>query len=271
MTKRKQITDEERFKEKIEDFKQEILTYGLATQPQRKFQPGDKVEVGNLQNCRVHERIDIGDIEGVGYVIIHDDIPNSFEQKRDSVLDVKQLFYWYEIFYPNDSMNLYQDDKYFLDFRATTLMGTIYDYMRNDIDMEPEYQRDYVWSQKDKESLISSIFNNIEIGRFVFKKNPFDPTKTIKRLEIVDGKQRLNAIVEFFTGQFKWNGKYYHELSHRDRYKFMDTKVMICDLDRDMTRKDIMEVFVRINTTGKVMDSAHIEKIQKMIDEGVGQ
>lgn len=37
--------------------------------------------------------------------------------------------------------------------------------------MNPNYQRDLVWDLKDKELLIESIFEGIEIGKFTFIYN----------------------------------------------------------------------------------------------------
>lgn len=55
------------------------------------------------------------------------------------------------------------------------------------------YQRDYVWSQEDKESLIDSIFNHIEIGKFVLVFKGYEGDM----YEVLDGKQRLSALQEF--------------------------------------------------------------------------
>jgi uncharacterized protein with ParB-like and HNH nuclease domain len=68
--------------------------------------------------------------------------------------------------------------------------------------MNPDYQRDLVWSLEDKVNLIDSIYNDIEIGRFAFiktdySKNNFDFDKDFY-WEILDGKQRISAIIDFF-------------------------------------------------------------------------
>ena len=71
--------------------------------------------------------------------------------------------------------------------------------------MNPEYQRDYVWSEEDKVDLIDSIMHHRDIGKFVFVENPFDHSKERggDSYEVLDGKQRINAIIGFINGEFK--------------------------------------------------------------------
>lgn len=66
------------------------------------------------------------------------------------------------------------------------------------------YQRGLVWSLKQKQLLLDSIYNNIEIGKFILKYNTFEKmTEDAKEtgvgydFDCVDGKQRLNIIGVF--------------------------------------------------------------------------
>ena len=37
--------------------------------------------------------------------------------------------------------------------------------------------------------------------------------------DVLDGKQRLTTLIEYFTDSFKYKGKYFSELSFLDQYK----------------------------------------------------
>ena len=63
------------------------------------------------------------------------------------------------------------------------------------VDFDVDYQCEHVWELTDKVVLIDSIFNNIDIGKFVFVWRDFGVKE--KLYEIVDGKQRLLTIKEF--------------------------------------------------------------------------
>ena len=80
--------------------------------------------------------------------------------------------------------------------------------------MNPDYQRDYVWELSDKQLLIDSIFNNIDIGKFAFIHLDYKTwNKTGYAYEILDGKQRLKTIIDFYENRFSYKGIYYNDLS----------------------------------------------------------
>lgn len=135
------------------------------------------------------------------------------------------------------------------------------------------YQRDLVWSLEQKQLLINSIFNRIEIGKFIFKRLPWKETKQqiIETghgffFDCIDGKQRFHAILEFLQGKFSdINGVYYSEMSDRAKYMFTSYRnLTIGTLDEDATYEDILRTFLTINHTGVPMSKEHIEFVQSI-------
>lgn len=69
-------------------------------------------------------------------------------------------------------------------------------------DANEEYQREIVWSKKEKQFLIDSIIKNFAIPQiFLRKLNP-------EKFEIVDGQQRLTAIWQFLSNEFPLLAEY---------------------------------------------------------------
>lgn len=74
------------------------------------------------------------------------------------------------------------------------------------VDFEPVYQRKgQIWSVPQKQLLIDSILNKFDIPKlyladFTFLNSRLNASK--KRYAVIDGKQRLLAISDFFSGQF---------------------------------------------------------------------
>jgi len=132
------------------------------------------------------------------------------------------------------------------------------------VDFDVEYQREHVWQLKDKIALIDSIFNNIDIGKFVFvQKN--EATKG-KYYEVIDGKQRLTAVCQFYEDRFKYKGKYFSELSNKDRYKILNHSVTYGYLENP-TKEAIYSTFIKMNTCGKPMETKHLDKVRKLLSE----
>lgn len=71
------------------------------------------------------------------------------------------------------------------------------------------YQRDSCWSLKNKQSLIESIYCNVDCGRIVVRLRSYVEIARLKKAgmqpsfrDVVDGKQRLIAISEFIRDEF---------------------------------------------------------------------
>lgn len=126
------------------------------------------------------------------------------------------------------------------------------------VDFNPEYQRELVWTDEDKSCLIDSIFKNIEIGKFAFSENENN------KYEIIDGKQRLSTLVDFYEDKFEFNGKLFSQLSTKDRTHFLNSSVPIAILE-NISKKQKLEYFLRLNTQGRVMDKKHLKKVQNML------
>lgn len=135
------------------------------------------------------------------------------------------------------------------------------------------FQRDLVWTQEQKQLLIHSIYNGIEIGKFIFKYNSWP--NIVKQIgeyghgydfECIDGKQRFNAIVEFIQNKFPDEfGNYWDDLSLIAQRKFLRYRnLAIGQLDEKSSDKDIISTFLTINFTGTPMSKEHIEYVQSI-------
>ena len=134
------------------------------------------------------------------------------------------------------------------------------------IDFNPIYQRGYVWDQKDKELLIDSVFKNIDIGKFVLIN--LSDREWLERgisYEILDGKQRLSTLIEFYENRFAYNGKFYNDLSAKDKRAFKNHMVSFAEVS-EIDKKTVLRYFLILKRTGKSMDKKHLEKVEKMLD-----
>jgi len=71
------------------------------------------------------------------------------------------------------------------------------------LDINPDYQRDVVWSENQMSGLINSLLENYYVPPILFNKTQItlaDGTTRLKRV-CVDGKQRLSSIEAFVRGQ----------------------------------------------------------------------
>lgn len=139
---------------------------------------------------------------------------------------------------------------------------------------EKEYfQRDLVWTQEQKQLLIHSIYNGIEIGKFIFKYNSWSTIlKQIDEMghgydfECIDGKQRYHAILEFAQDKFPDEfGNYFSDLSTDAHLQFYNyNNLAVGELDEKSGHKEILNTFLMLNFTGTPISREHIEYVQSI-------
>ena len=133
------------------------------------------------------------------------------------------------------------------------------------------YQRDFVWTMKDKQLLIESLYNKIDLGKIVLRRRSFDFVKKeaekgeeVGFHDIVDGKQRLNAIIGFLSDEYPdLNNRYFSEFSDIAKHRLLDCQVLAYgELGESATDQDVKSVFLGINFTGVEMSQEHIDFVK---------
>lgn len=150
-----------------------------------------------------------------------------------------------------------------LRYTNVSIHSLIHDHIYFGIDYEPPYQRGYVWSGAQRESLLESIFMGTEIGRFVLRDR--DCVDDGPMYEIVDGKQRLRTLTDYYENRFPYKGAFYNDLSEKDKQTFLNHDVSKAIL-RNYSDEDIIRVFLLINRGGTIMSEDVIRNAEKMLE-----
>ncbi|KAI0660118.1 hypothetical protein C8Q70DRAFT_75347 [Cubamyces menziesii] len=144
--------------------------------------------------------------------------------------------------------------------RATTYTcQSLYEQISaQDIDLQPEYQREVVWPDAKQIGLIDSIFRNFYVPPVIFVVHTSDDGG--ERRVCVDGKQRLTSIYRFIAGEIPYKDpftsqRYYFKRDLADskgqllpeRYKkvFMN-KQIVCMEYQEITPENEREIFQRV-------------------------
>ena len=156
----------------------------------------------------------------------------------------------------------------------TSSLGNFLDvYAEGEYDFDPEYQRGLVWTTEQKQAFIKALMiGKAEIQPIFI----YNPTKRKARMEILDGKQRLTAILEYVRGNFEVEGLYYKDLNRSDIHifnyvpmvykeiKYYDHKVGLTN----MPMRQKIELFLQVNGYGQHVSDEHLEKIKNMNNKG---
>ena len=187
-------------------------------EPTYFFNIGDEVSFGAMLSATVKEVLFDGKIYGMlcTYKI----------ERTSEIAECYRVAAWHDVrpltngttdFTKNEDIKLY--------FNNSTIESLLNKHFHFGVDFTPDYQRDYVWTDEDKERLLDSVFSNIEIGKFVFiPRDEGDYS-----YEILDGKQRLSTLIDFYQNRFPYKGYYYNDLSPKDKRTFDNHSVVTCD------------------------------------------
>lgn len=115
----------------------------------------------------------------------------------------------------------------------------------------PDYQRDEVWAKYQKQLLIDSILRKIDIPKLYFDVEGSD-----EKYKVVDGQQRIQAIISFLGNEFKLSsdfdevddiviaGKSFNELPVDLQMNFNNSNLDIVKL-YEYEEDEVKEIFIR--------------------------
>lgn len=148
-------------------------------------------------------------------------------------------------------------------------------YRENQIIVNRKYQRKLVWSEDEKARLIDSILKGYPIPLILFAEFVGDDGRTY--YEVLDGMQRLNAIVGFIENEYPVLGKYFDikqlaraqqaekdglfEAYHGDALhtpaicaNLLDYQLAVTSYKVEL-EENVFEIFRRINSSGRQLSS----------------
>lgn len=191
----------------------------------------------------------------------------SVTQRELSISDIKKFY---------DRLIEYQND-----YKDNSNVGIDYTDLGDALILEPSFQREYVWNQPKKQQLIDSILLGIPIPTFYFSidKNG--------NLLVVDGKQRINSILEFLKGKLSLPSSYrflclnkdskdevyFKELESRVKRKFEDYPLTCYLVDSSVIPRFQNEIFMRVNRGGErltiqeIRNASNVGKVTYLLNK----
>jgi Protein of unknown function DUF262 len=150
--------------------------------------------------------------------------------------------------------------------RVEQRMMTIFQVMRkiekNDIDLRPDFQRNFVWSPVRRSRLIESILLKIPLPAFYLDATPND------RWIVVDGLQRLSTLDNFYNKKLDplanleflvdLEGKGFDQLPRGMQRDIEDTQLNLYIIRPETSPQVKFTIFSRVNTGGLVLTPQEI-------------
>ena len=131
----------------------------------------------------------------------------------------------------------------------------------DEVDLEPDFQRSFIWTPEQQSRLIESLLLRIPIPVFYVAADDKE------NWSVVDGVQRMFTIYHYVTDKFsldrleyldRFNGKRYSELPRSMQRRIGETELVV-NIIEPGTPEDVMfNIFRRINTGGMTLNGQEI-------------
>ncbi len=136
------------------------------------------------------------------------------------------------------------------------------------------YQRDFCWTLEQKQNLIHSLYLGIDIGKIVVRKREWSEVQKLANTgetelafnDIVDGKQRLEALRGFLMGEYTdRDGNYFADLSFHSQHKLTNNQQLgFAEMD-EPEDKQVLKQFLKMNFEGVPQSKEHLEYVKSLI------
>lgn len=124
---------------------------------------------------------------------------------------------------------------------------------RKELQLNPDYQRKLVWTNKQKSELVESILMKIPIPVFYFFRTEEG------KIQVVDGQQRISSIISFMNNEFSLSslsiirdieGKKFKDLQPSQQRTIEDYSVDVYLIQPPTPEEVMLDIFDRVNRGG---------------------
>ena len=133
------------------------------------------------------------------------------------------------------------------------------------LDLDPDFQRAHVWNQTQQERYVEYIMRGGYAGKEIYWNSTTWNGAHNTPVQIVDGKQRLEAVRKFLRGEIQAFGHFYNEYSdrafrlHHARFTFY--------INGLRTRREVLQWYLDINRGGTQHTEEEIDKVRRLLAE----
>lgn len=132
------------------------------------------------------------------------------------------------------------------------------------LDMNPDFQRRYVWTTQQQIDYIEWCLKGGKSGREIYWNCPNWMRVWKGPMEIVDGKQRIQAVLAFINDTIKVFGRTCSQLKGKNCLSLL-TASFSFNVNNLTRRSDVLQWYIDMNTGGTMHTTIEINNVQKLL------
>lgn len=137
------------------------------------------------------------------------------------------------------------------------------------LDLSPEYQRDHRWNERTQIKFVEFVLRGGKIPTIMFNSpayNDFVKSDLPDTIELVDGKQRLTAILKFLDNELPVFGGHYRKDIEGIEIFIKSKYITIC-VNSLTTRNEIVTWYLEMNEGHVAHTEDELNKARSFLDK----
>lgn len=122
------------------------------------------------------------------------------------------------------------------------------------LEISPKFQRRGVWSRAARSYLIDTMLLGMPVPP-IYLRVVQDESRTRMIREVIDGQQRISAVLDFLNGKYSLGkniksdciGRHFEELTKEQKDRITQYP-FICEVFYGIEDEEVLEIFARLNT-----------------------
>lgn len=161
----------------------------------------------------------------------------------------------------NEDENIYPIKEVKIEKKSFSIFDLNRKIEKENIIINPNFQREKRWGNKQKSELLESILMGVPIP-IIYAYQTQDG-----KMQVVDGRQRLSTLNEFLSNKFKLgslkilndlNKKFFNDLSEQEKTKIEEYQIDVYVITPPTPEKIKYDIFDRVNRGGTRLNNQEI-------------
>lgn len=131
------------------------------------------------------------------------------------------------------------------------------------LNLDPDFQRVHVWTETQQIRYVEFILRGGNSGKDVYFNHHNWNGSYRGEMVLVDGKQRLNAVLRFLRNEITAFGTFKNDFE--DKLPFMACDFVI-NVNNLKTRAEVLQWYIDLNAGGVAHTDEEIEKVRSMLE-----
>lgn len=129
------------------------------------------------------------------------------------------------------------------------------------LDLNPDFQRGHIWTTEQQVKYVEFLLKGGKTGRIIYFNCPGWHNGRTDDFVVVDGLQRLTALMRFCNNEIKAFGHYERE------FEGIADADVIFNVNNLKTRKEVLQWYLELNSAGTPHTKEELDRVRGMLSE----